>query len=78
MCQLTFFILMDRIVCREIESLFDNREFFSYLTFLLGVWEMNFKFMPKLDWRYDYLMAWFIMTLAGLFTWWHMKQKNWY
>ncbi len=33
---------------------------FIPLTFLVGVWGMNFKIMPELDWRYGYVYAWII------------------
>jgi magnesium transporter len=51
---------------------------FIPLTFLTGVWGMNFKFMPELDWRYGYLFAWGLMLIAGILTWLFMKKKDWY
>lgn len=51
---------------------------FIPLTFLVGVWGMNFEVMPELDWRYGYLAAWVIMLLTGLLTWLYMKRKDWY
>ncbi|MDL2322432.1 magnesium/cobalt transporter CorA [Bacteroidales bacterium OttesenSCG-928-A17] len=50
---------------------------FIPLTFLVGVWGMNFKFMPELDWKYGYLFAWIIMALIGGFVWWYLKRKDW-
>ncbi|WP_102408972.1 magnesium/cobalt transporter CorA [Parabacteroides bouchesdurhonensis] len=51
---------------------------FIPLTFLVGVWGMNFKFMPELDWRYGYSIAWIVMILCGIITWLYMKKKDWY
>lgn len=51
---------------------------FIPLTFLVGVWGMNFRLMPELDWRYGYLAAWVIMVIAGLGTWLFLKKKEWY
>ncbi|GHT75229.1 magnesium transport protein CorA [Bacteroidia bacterium] len=50
---------------------------FIPLTFLVGVWGMNFKFMPELDWRYGYLFAWILMLGIGVFVGWYLKKKNW-
>ena len=51
---------------------------FIPLTFLVGVWGMNFKIMPELDWRYGYFMAWVVMIATGVLTWLYMKRKDWY
>jgi magnesium transporter len=50
---------------------------FIPLTFLVGVWGMNFKFMPELDWRYGYLLAWALMIGIGVGVWWYIKRKDW-
>lgn len=51
---------------------------FIPLTFLVGVWGMNFKIMPELDWSYGYFIAWIVMLATGVLTWWYMKKKDWY
>lgn len=50
---------------------------FIPLTFLVGVWGMNFDFMPELDWKYGYLFAWIIMIVIGIGVWWYLKKKDW-
>ena len=50
---------------------------FIPLTFLAGVWGMNFKWMPELDWRYGYLFAWGVMLLLGLVVYIYLKKKKW-
>ncbi len=51
---------------------------FIPLTFLVGVWGMNFKFMPELDWRYGYLFAWIAMLIAGVVSYIYFRRKKWY
>jgi magnesium transporter len=49
---------------------------FIPLTFMVGVWGMNFKFMPELDWEYGYIGSWAVLALvAGLSYLWIRKQK---
>jgi magnesium transporter len=49
---------------------------FIPLTFLVGVWGMNFRHMPELDWVDGYLYAWLILIAVGvgLYVW--FKRKN--
>ena len=50
---------------------------FIPLTFLVGVWGMNFKFMPELDWRYGYLFAWILMAVIALSVVLFFRGKKW-
>jgi len=49
---------------------------FIPLTFMVGVWGMNFKFMPELGWHYGYLFAWVIMLVLSLFFYFWLRRKN--
>lgn len=51
---------------------------FIPLTFLVGVWGMNFNFMPELGWKYGYLVAWILMFLIGGVVFFYFKKKKWY
>ena len=51
---------------------------FIPLTFLVGVWGMNFKIMPELNFKYGYLIAWIIMIVVGFLGYWFFKKKKWY
>ena len=51
---------------------------FIPLTFLAGIWGMNFKTMPELDWQYGYGIAWSLMLLTAFSTWLYMRKKDWF
>lgn len=50
--------------------------FFLPLTFLVGVYGMNFKFMPELNWEYGYYLTWGAMLSisVGIFTWFKLRK----
>jgi len=49
---------------------------FIPLTFLAGVYGMNFSYMPELNWRYGYFMALLIMFLVGILMFIWFKRKK--
>ena len=51
---------------------------FIPLTFLAGVWGMNFKVMPELSWSFGYPLAWIIMIITGLFLWLFFARHKWF
>lgn len=51
---------------------------FIPLTFMAGIWGMNFKNMPELDWYFGYGIAWSLMLLTAIATWLYMRKKNWF
>lgn len=51
---------------------------FIPLTFLVGVWGMNFQFMPELIWEYGYPIAWLIFIIVGGSTLYFFKKKKWF
>ncbi len=51
--------------------------FFIPLTFIVGVYGMNFDYMPELRWHWGYLMIWSVMVTIVLTMIWFFKRKNW-
>ncbi|NVO20269.1 MAG: magnesium/cobalt transporter CorA [Bacteroidetes bacterium] len=51
---------------------------FIPLTFLVGVYGMNFKFMPELEWRFGYFALVGIMAVIGFGMYFYMKRKKWF
>jgi magnesium transporter len=50
--------------------------FSSIATFVVGMYGMNFKFMPELEWRFGYLFAFFlIFALCGVIFFWLKRRK---
>jgi len=51
---------------------------FIPLTFVAGIYGMNFEHMPELGWKYGYAGVWGVMIfLTGLMIW-YMKRKRWF
>lgn len=50
---------------------------FIPLTFIAGVYGMNFEVMPELQWRYGYAFTWVVMLLVAISMFWLFKRKNW-
>ncbi len=51
---------------------------FIPLTFLAGIWGMNYRYMPELDWKYGYLFAWLLMALVAGGIYLYFRKKKWY
>jgi magnesium transporter len=52
--------------------------FFLPLTFIVGVYGMNFKYFPELDWEYGYFIIWGVMILIVIFMFTYFKVKKWF
>ena len=49
---------------------------FIPLTFIVGVYGMNFDFMPELHWKYSYFVLWGIMIVIGILLVWYFRKKK--
>lgn len=50
---------------------------FMPLTFIVGIYGMNFRYMPELRWRYGYGAVLLLMAaIAGIMVLW-FKRKRW-
>jgi len=50
---------------------------FMPLTFLAGIYGMNFKNMPELEWRWGYPLVWMIMMAIGILMLIYFRKKKW-
>jgi len=50
---------------------------FIPLTFVAGIYGMNFENMPELKWKFGYLGVWMIMTAVTLVMLFYFKRKKW-
>jgi len=50
---------------------------FIPLTFIAGIYGMNFTYMPELDWKYGYAAVWavFVLIFAGMIA--YFRKKKW-
>ena len=46
-------------------------------TLVAGIYGMNFKHMPELDWFYGYPMALGIMLVSAVAPYWYMRRRGW-
>lgn len=52
--------------------------FFIPLTFVAGIYGMNFNNMPELGWKYGYLSVWILMIALTLIMIAYFKRKRWF
>jgi magnesium transporter len=50
---------------------------FAVFTAFAGVWGMNFKLMPELEWRYGYPVAVAVMVGVCGYLYWRFKRSGW-
>ena len=47
-------------------------------TIMVGIWGMNFKFMPELGWTYGYPLAWLAVIASGVVPLLWFKWRGWF
>jgi len=50
---------------------------FIPLTYIVGIYGMNFKYMPELEWSYGYPLLWLIMLGVALTMLVLFRRKKW-
>jgi magnesium transporter len=50
---------------------------FIPLTFIAGVYGMNFRYMPELEWAWSYYIVWIIMIIIGVSMFMYFRRKRW-
>ena len=50
---------------------------FIPMTFIAGIYGMNFKFIPELEWRWGYFAVWGFFCIMGLCMLVYFKRKKW-
>jgi magnesium transporter len=50
---------------------------FMPLTFLAGIYGMNFKYMPELEWKWGYPLILLVMSTIGISMLFYFKRKKW-
>ncbi len=50
---------------------------FIPLTFIVGVYGMNFKYMPELEWQWGYFVIWAIMIILSILMLTIFKKRQW-
>jgi magnesium transporter len=51
---------------------------FMPLTFLVGVYGMNFKYMPELEWHWGYFFVWGIIITIAISMLVYFRKKRWF
>jgi magnesium transporter len=51
---------------------------FIPLTFLAGVYGMNFTYLPEKDWKYGYLFFWVFIVIVVAIMLFYMRRKKWF
>jgi len=51
---------------------------FIPLTFIVGVYGMNFRYMPEIEYRWGYAITWAIMIAISSFMVYYFKKKKWF
>ncbi|MGB3904131.1 MAG: magnesium/cobalt transporter CorA [Anaerolineae bacterium] len=50
---------------------------FIPLTLIAGIYGMNFRYMPELEWRWGYFMVWLVMLAVGISMVVYFRRRKW-
>lgn len=63
---------------RKINFLTIVQSIFVPLTFIAGIYGMNFKVMPELDWQYGYYITWGVVIIISAGLLYNFKKNGWF
>ncbi len=73
-----FFSLQGHRMNQIMKTLTVVASIFIPLTFVAGIYGMNFEYMPELGWKYGYLTVWLFMIILVIGMVFFIKKKKWY
>ncbi len=73
-----FFSAQNHKMNEVMKSLTVVSMFFLPLTFIVGIYGMNFKYFPELEWDNGYFIIWGVMIVVVLFMFVYFKIKKWF
>lgn len=73
-----FFSLQGHKANQVMKTLTVVASIFIPLTFIAGIYGMNFSYMPELSWHYGYFTVWGIMIILIIIMLLFFKKKNWF
>ena len=47
------------------------------MTFIAGIYGMNFEFMPELKWQWGYPIVWVIIIAVAVIMLFYFRRKKW-
>jgi magnesium transporter len=73
-----FFSVQNQRMSQIMKTLTIVATIFIPLTFIAGIYGMNFSNMPELDWRFGYIAVWgvFLLCVGGML--WYLRKKRWF
>ncbi len=73
-----FFSVQGHRMNQVMKTLTTVATIFIPLTFLAGIYGMNFSHMPELDWKLGYLGFWLVILLVFILLLAYFKKKKWF
>jgi len=73
-----YFSLQGHYMNQVMKTLTVIATIFIPLTFIAGIYGMNFNFMPELQWHWGYFGILFIMLIITVLMLWYFKRKKWF
>ncbi len=73
-----FMLIHQEESARKINILTIVQAIFVPLTFLAGIYGMNFSYMPELNWKYAYFVVWGIFVLLSSVLLYFFKKNRWF